>query len=250
MSPVVVLDSGPKSETICRGMLSTDPDSPHSHCLSVQHKVTPITSSGRAVHVMPFQPLLRHRDLSKTGAISPLRFDECLKTDKNGNEANVDAIDDDGDSPPVDEILILKPQQIDGSTCSINEDTAPVTNCAPSEDYKFLFFSSQREIHTLQGHLSCVQEENRQLKRKMIEMQKQLYSYCRNKAQSSSLGSSRPSAWTIPPSSFSKRQRVGFEPLERGAPRNAALGAVSPVDVRMSVLTEDCISEPKGTPTV
>jgi hypothetical protein len=249
MSPVVVLDNGPKSEPICQGMLSTDTDSPRSHCLSVQHKVTPITSTGRAVHVMPFQRLLRHGDLSKTGAISPLRFDECLMAE-NGNETNVDASNDDDDSPPVDEILIPRPQQIDGSTCSINEDTAPVTNCAPSEDYKFLFFFSQREIHTLQGHLSCVQEENRQLKRKMIEMQKQLYSYCRNKARSTSHESSLPSAWTIPPSSFSKRHRVGFEPLERDAPRNVALGAVSPVDVRMSVSTEDCISEPKGTPTV
>jgi hypothetical protein len=48
-------------------------------------------------------------------------------------------------------------------------------------DYKGLFFTSQRQNYELHGQLQYIQEDNRKLKRQLIEMQKQLYAHGRNK---------------------------------------------------------------------
>jgi hypothetical protein len=50
------------------------------------------------------------------------------------------------------------------------------------EDYKTLYFCSQRDMHQLEQRNANVLEENRLLKRQLFEMQRQLYSYRRNTA--------------------------------------------------------------------
>lgn len=174
-------------------------------------KHNPICPPPRLIRALPFQPLIHQRNLPKYGAISPLRFDEICNAEEEVEEEDGDTLNNTKDSPPVVEILFSKPQPIDGSTCSNNEDATPVTTGEIVEDYKYRYCCSQRENHALRGHVSWMQEENRQLKRSMIEMQKHLYSLTRNKSQAIHHGRARHSGWIIPPSSVSKRRKIRFD---------------------------------------
>ena len=53
-------------------------------------------------------------------------------------------------------------------------------------DYKGMYFASQRQNYMLREEVQCVKEDNRKLKRQLIEMQKQLYAYSRNKRAATS----------------------------------------------------------------
>ena len=48
-------------------------------------------------------------------------------------------------------------------------------------DYKGMYFTSQRQNYALREQVQSTHEDNRRLKRQLIEMQKQLYTYSRNK---------------------------------------------------------------------
>ena len=48
-------------------------------------------------------------------------------------------------------------------------------------DYKGMYFTSQRQNYALREQVQSAHEDNRRLKRQLIEMQKQLYTYSRNK---------------------------------------------------------------------
>lgn len=186
-----------------------------------------------------FEPLIHQRTPQKEGTISPLCFSELYAAEENPKQA-----------PPVCEIRIPTPQQQDDSICSVSGDTAPLANCGDADEYKNLYFCGQREIYTLHCQMYSVKEENRQLKRQLIEMQKQLYSYSRNKRSAVS-SSATNSAWCIPPCSSSKRRRVRLEPIEETeairVPSTSTAEmpptAMSSIGVRTSVSTEEYASD-------
>ena len=197
-----------------------------------------LSPSPRTTRATPSEPLIHHQNLPKEGTVSPLLFDEFCTTEDDHKQV----------APPVCEIRIPTPQQQeDDSVCSITGDTAPLANCGDDEDYKSLYFCAQREVHALQDHVSGVKEENRQLKRQLIEMQKQLFSYSRNKRQAVS-SSATNSAWSIPQCPSNKRGRTRLESIgEKEAVPMAASSlatATPPVPmsskgVPMSVSTEE-----------
>lgn len=154
----------------------------------------------RSIRATPFETLIHHRNLPKEGTISPLRFGDFYSAD-----------DDIDDNVPVCEITIRVPSSThDNSTCSGNAGTALLPNCGGAEDYKSLYLSSQRELYDLRDEMAGVKEENRKLKRRLIEMQKQLYLYSRNKRQAAP----SQAAWSIPHSSApNKRHRVSLAPI-------------------------------------
>lgn len=160
----------------------------------------------RTIRASPFEPLVHHRNLPKGGTISPLLFDEFYVDEEDHNRPRQQRTD-----PPVSEIRIPTPQQLDESICSVNGDTAPLSNCRDADDYKNLFFSGQRTIHKLQDEIVSVKQENRQLKRHLIELQKHLFSYSRNKRPKNETHSN--SAWSVPPRCSDNRRKIGLESI-------------------------------------
>lgn len=152
-----------------------------------------------------FEPLVHQRVMPQDGAVSPLRTDEyhfnrqqrlhlpTLQTSASGC----------GRTPPVNEIRIPTPH--------LNEDSSNnsvIGDIASSEaiHYKNLYFCSQRYLHGSQEQVALLLEENRILKRHLIEFQKRLFSVSRNKR------SAMPgSAWEIPASS--KRRKKLEDPI-------------------------------------
>lgn len=84
--------------------------------------------------------------------------------------------------PPVREIAIP-------STSS--SDHTPGSPAQLSVDYESLYLSTQKEKHDLRIQLDRFQEENRLLKRQLIEWQRRVY--CRMRTRPS-----RNSSWTVP----------------------------------------------------
>jgi hypothetical protein len=82
-------------------------------------------------------------------------------------------------------------------------------------DYKTMYFSSEREKHALRGQVLGMQEANRKLKRQLIEMQKQIYAYSRNKHRvvTNNVSSLSQSPWSIPVVSYLQQPRN--EPIVR-----------------------------------
>jgi cell division septum initiation protein DivIVA len=95
--------------------------------------------------------------------------------------------------PPVGEIRIPTPS-------SDSQDTAFKVNSATddafveTEDYKTLYFCGQRDLFEVQQRVEYVCEDNRLLKRKIIELQKQLYHNTRTRRRIVHADS----AWCIP----------------------------------------------------
>ena len=74
-------------------------------------------------------------------------------------------------------------------------------------DYKTLYFNCQRENYALRGQVLGMQEANRKLKRQLIEMQKQIFAYSRNKRRSDSSCKASVSPWSIPVGSYLQQER-------------------------------------------
>jgi hypothetical protein len=138
------------------------------------------------------------------------------------------------DTPPVCEIQIPSQQQRPKRRADIDDDcnyyedddadsTSSTQNLSRDDhqqydaiDYKGMYFTSQRQSYALREQVQCVLEDNRRLKRQLIEMQKQLYTHSRNKRPSvSSLsyhhsnrhpyhGTGEVVPWSIPTSSTSR----------------------------------------------
>jgi hypothetical protein len=73
-----------------------------------------------------------------------------------------------------------------------------------SEDWKTMYNRSRREIEKVESYAKTVMDENRQLKRQLIQLQKQVYETRRTLSSTNSL--SQP--WRIPDDRSSKRQRA------------------------------------------
>jgi hypothetical protein len=190
--------------------------------LSLSTAATTITSnlhSTSLVRETPFtQPGVYH-------GTSPI-CDAMASSSRWSRNYTIEADDDDvqnTDIPPICEIRIpttsrlhrqalvgKRRNDIDGdtttSTQNLSNDAGDGSfDCHnDTTDYKNMYLSSQREIFALRGQVSGIQEANRKLKRQLIEMQKQIYAYSRNKRQAvSSCKNSNPSTendapWSIP----------------------------------------------------
>ena len=181
--------------------------------LSSQH---PSRMSSRSIRATPFEPLVHQRKLPKDGTISPLHINEYHA---NRQERLMLPSLRSGHVPPVHEIRIPTPQhQDDSSFCSADGDNASV------EDYKNLFFSSQRELHAAQEITAKVMEENRLLKRRLIEMQKQLFAVSRNR-RSLTPDTIQNTAWSIPTNSDSQRKKQRTDEKSR-SPSSAVMSTI------------------------
>jgi len=201
--------------------------------------------NSRILRATPFQRLVHHRNLPKSGTIDPLKINEYLATAEveraMAASVSVAAVANQRNNstaaPPISEIEIKvypKNDQRGGDFVEL---------C--SEDWKGLYMSSQRELYHSQRKLQHVVQENRFWKRQLIELQKRLYetrrnnhltSYQNNKrsattcmcpscvahhAAVSSRHYAAPQPWTVPESYAptvssrpSKRLRVGFQVRE------------------------------------
>lgn len=120
--------------------------------------------------------------------------------------------------PPVAEIRIPTPQTHvaktdDEVSCEEGEtddqgggdQEQTDDDCEVDKDYKALFFCCQNSLHKAQRQVAVIAEENRLLKRQLIQLHKQLNTYRRNKHPSSA-------SWTIPVNArLQKKQRVRTE---------------------------------------
>jgi len=166
--------------------------------------------ASRTIRASPFEPLVHNRKLPRDGTISPLRIDEYyayykqdrlqLPTLHQTAAATGPSGTGAGGGPPVHEIRIPTPHQQDDSLHSICSAVGETAASYTEEHYKNLYFSSQRELHATHGKAAKAMEENRLLKRHLIEMQKQLFSVTRNK-RSTATGGVQNTAWSIPSSS-------------------------------------------------
>lgn len=151
--------------------------------------------TSRTIRATPFEPLVHQRKLPKDGTISPLRINEYYAYQQERLKLPSLHTAGSGDVPPVQEIRIPTPQyQDDSSICSAVGDTAT------EEHYKNLYFCSQRELHASEETVARVMEENRLLKRRLIEMQKQLFSISRNR-RFLAPEAMQNTAWSIPTNS-------------------------------------------------
>jgi hypothetical protein len=168
----------------------------------------------RAFRASPFEPLVHQRNLPKSGTITPLKMDEYYADSEHQNRQQQqqqqqhynnrqrDALYDSpkpGDGvegrPPMSEVRILH-SSVDSLASS--EATAEAT------DWQSMFFSSQRDLHQTKNRMLQAAHENRQLKRAVFELQRQLYTAQRNKWNQNECDNS---SWEVP-GRESKRQRV------------------------------------------
>ena len=113
-------------------------------------------SHHRSLRASPFEPLVHNRrGLPKGGTITPLRINEYTTS---------------GSSPPITEIRIPTPpiNPADDVSC---ESTLPET----AEEWRDLYWLAQEDVARVQADHQRVVDENRRLKRQLIELQKQLY---------------------------------------------------------------------------
>lgn len=76
-------------------------------------------------------------------------------------------------------------------------------------NYRTLYFNSEKENYALRGQVLGLEEANRKLKRQLIEMQKQIYAFSRNKRQSGpgTVLSKSQIPWSIPVVSCQQQKR-------------------------------------------
>jgi hypothetical protein len=163
-----------------------------------------------ASHRTPFQQQRQH---CACGTVSPYGMAE-----EQDDEDHVSSTQ----PPPIEEIRIPTPQQndpaandVDDSTTASSKTTTTIGNGGedgqchhlPTEsepDYKNLYFCSMRVNYVQAQRLTYLSEENRLLKRHMIEMQRQLYGIFRNRRQAAGsmagggVDTVANAAWTIP----------------------------------------------------
>jgi hypothetical protein len=178
-----------------------------SRGLSESPKADGKSFAPRVIRALPFEPLVHQRNLpNKEGIISPLRFNDyyakqkqatqCLDDDDKKSpsprsRSRSDSID--STPPPVEEIRIPTPQQ-----------PLPGETARNAEDYKTLYFCSQKELHEAKQQLSNVTEENRLLKRRLIQMQRDLFAVTRNKRRAVE---GTTAGWSVPGEEENKKQR-------------------------------------------
>jgi hypothetical protein len=168
----------------------------------------------RAFRASPFEPLVHQRNLPKSGTITPLKMDEYYAASEHQNrqqqqqqnynsrqrlDARHDSPTTPGDAvegrPPMSEIRIFHSSL--GSVAS-SEATAEPT------DWQSLYFSSQKDLHETKHRMAQAAHENRQLKRSVFELQRQLYTAQRNKWNQNECDNG---SWEVP-GRETKRQRV------------------------------------------
>ena len=175
-------------------------------------------STTKSIRALPFEPLVHNRNLPKNGTISPLQVHEhgssvvvhtthpphripsavstTTKAPSPSEKAAVE-LSPNSRAPPVAEIRIPTPLAgKDGSS----DAEADVDSCASNQDFKTLFLCCQHKLHEEKDKAAVAAEENRMLKRHLIQLQKQLNVFRRNKRVSST------TSWTIPVSRPGKRQ--------------------------------------------
>jgi hypothetical protein len=111
-------------------------------------------------------------------------------------------------SPPVTEIQI-HPNHPRRCSASTTLPSAPFGLQLDSVDYETKYFCGQRDLHILRERMFDVCEENRLLRRQLIELQKQIFHNLRTKRRVVEVNS----AWSVPESSptlqrYPKRQRT------------------------------------------
>ena len=205
--------------------------------------------ASRTIRASPFEPLVHHRKLPRDGTISPLRIDEyyaCQQQERLHLPTLQTAAPSTG-GPPVHEIRIPTPHQHDDGSAGSEVGVTAVSE----EHYKNLYFSSQRELHASQGKVAKVTEENRMLKRHLIEMQKHLFSVSRNK-RSAPMGGVKDAAWNIPSSSVTSSKRLkkdhfSTDAVKQQSPDSKPLSSIS----ESSTLSSDSPSlAPRSSPAV
>jgi hypothetical protein len=111
--------------------------------------------------------------------------------------------------PPVGEIRIPTLSLDSLDTITTNSDV----RYNSMEDYKTLYFCGQQDLFRTQQRMECVCEENRLLKRKLIELQRQLFHNSRTKRRVVKANL----AWSIPensPQTPVKRLRMSPNDLD------------------------------------
>lgn len=107
-------------------------------------------------------------------------------------------------SPPVAEIQFQIRHR--SETATVHQED--------NDEYKTRYFCGQRDLHVLQEQMHHVCEENRLLRRKLIELQKQLFHNVRTKRRVVEANS----AWSVPESAslrHKKRQRNNVSIVEK-----------------------------------
>jgi hypothetical protein len=124
------------------------------------------------------QTTMNHRKLCATASkFEPLDVSENVSEGLSAKNSNKD------DTPPVGEIRIPTPQLQDSPLLYSRED------------YVTSYYCCQQELFRKSVQLDLVLEENRRLKRLLIEMQRDLFHVSRSNRRKLS-----NNAWTIPPS--------------------------------------------------
>ena len=151
-----------------------------------------------AIRALPFEPLAHQRHLPKTGTISPVNVQEhgCTGQPHRIPPASSMASPD---SPPVTEIRIPTPQTPQATAPDDDEISTPSET--EGEDFKTLYLCCQRDLHESQEYTAMVTEENRMLKRQLIQLQKELFASSRTKRAYPKV------SWSIPSNSSNKRAK-------------------------------------------
>jgi arsenate reductase-like glutaredoxin family protein len=166
-------------------------------------------SSARSIRASPFEPLVHHRNLPKSGTISPLLVQEHGSTNISGVHGQPHRIPPASSTepsfehclpaPPVAEIRIPTNHTLQEASNDEDNDDANTISSEKDEDFKTLYHYCQRDLQEAQEQVAETAEENRMLKRHLIQLQKQLYTCSRNKRPRATV------SWSIPGSD--KRQR-------------------------------------------
>ena len=156
----------------------------------------------RAIRASPFEPLVHKRNLPKDGTISPLKMDEYYASKAQPGPTKQEPTKF---LPPIAEIRIPTPSE--------QAETRAEQPPQIDEDWKTLYFCSQRDLHRAQMENYRMAEENRLLKRQLIEMQRNLFEYRRNPPAFPA----ENVVWSIPQS----RKKVQRERKDSPAAENA-----------------------------
>lgn len=205
-----------QQQTVLPGTLLQDWTFPSSNKASLRHPATT-----RSIRALPFEPLVYQRNLPKNGIISPLFVKEHLSSEaspkspsqqphhipaaaSSGAQASDNPSDPEEEdpitlAPPVPEIRIPTPQTLQQGKSDANKHDDDGSSCELSaQDYKTLYLCCQHDLYSVQQQAAAASEENRMLKRHVIQLLRQLNILRRNK---------RDAAWTVPETNHNKRRR-------------------------------------------
>jgi hypothetical protein len=151
--------------------------------------------SSCTIKAAPFERLVHHRNLPKgEGTISSLKIKEYLAAAADEN-------------PPLFEIQIPLSTAVEQGLVELSND-----------DWKDLYSTCQRDLTKSHEHSCKILNENRYLKRQLIELQKRLNESRRNKRRSES-------PWQVPEPP--RHKRIKTETVARAVSRDDTSLAVS-----------------------